>query len=60
MKKKRTKRKAMKDDRLLEPKKSVNAERITFRLNNIYTREASKLDAALQEAQLRLLKKYPW
>jgi hypothetical protein len=61
MNKKGTKRKAIKSDRGIAPEKSVQHSRsVTSRINKIYSRQQSSLDADLNREQMKLLEKEKW
>jgi hypothetical protein len=61
MNKKRIKRKAVEADRRIASEKRVqHTGSITSRLNKVYSREQSTLDADLNRAQMKLLEKEKW
>jgi hypothetical protein len=61
MNKKGIKRKAMEADRRVAPEKSVqHTGSVTSRLNKIYSRQQSSLDADLNREQMKLLEKEKW
>jgi hypothetical protein len=54
-------KKAMETDRRIAPEESVQHSRsVTSRLNKIYSRQQSSLDADLNREQMKLLEKEKW